>query len=121
VADISGNTQVGYGNVNGNVGGGPTDHALLWNGTANSYVDLQQYLPNSGVNFTGSQAFSIAANGEIVGNAYDAAGAYYAVKWTPVPEPGAAALCITVAIAISAFRRRPTSQRKKRTRLVLDV
>jgi hypothetical protein len=62
-------------------------HALMWLGTASSVIDLHQYLQGLPQSFSFSQAGDIADNGQITGIAYNTTGQYYAVLWTPVPEP----------------------------------
>jgi hypothetical protein len=58
-------------------------HALYWNGTAASVMDLHPSLSALGYDFVSSQAFSIAANGNIVGTATDDGLHTYAILWTP--------------------------------------
>ena len=58
-------------------------HALLWNGSAASYVDLHQFLPTG---FVSSYAEGIDSYGNIVGEAEDSLGNAYAIVWV-VPEP----------------------------------
>jgi hypothetical protein len=79
---VAGGRQVGYGWA---PTGEVNDHALIWFGSAESYVDLHELLP---AGFTDSRAFSIDEAGNVYGVAWDAAGAYYAVEWAAVPEPG---------------------------------
>jgi hypothetical protein len=54
--------QVGYGEIGAT---GPT-HALLWNGTAESVVDLHGFLPPG---FQTSKAQGIDTSGNIIGTA----------------------------------------------------
>jgi hypothetical protein len=75
----SGSQQVGYGNNEFN------DHALLWSGTRDSVVVLHNFLSS---NYTDSHAYSIDANGKIVGDAYNSStGNWDAILWVLVPEP----------------------------------
>src|SRR3989304_6317041 len=60
-------------------------HAYVWSGSPESAVDLQQFLPNG---FVDSTATSIDAQGNIVGFAWDGNNQYHAILWQPVPEPG---------------------------------
>jgi hypothetical protein len=93
-------------------GSGPaTDHeshALLWNDTAESYVDLHPYLGDLELPIVGSKANAIAANGQIVGTAYGET-TWYAVMWTPVPEPSEGVLLTCGLMSAPAFRRRQLS------------
>ncbi|MGI4788801.1 MAG: hypothetical protein ACRYFS_08120 [Janthinobacterium lividum] len=76
-AGVVGTTVVGAGDINGH------SHALLWDGSAANYVDLNQFLP---AGFTDAMAQGIDANGDIVGVAYTAGmyGIPRAFLWTPV-------------------------------------
>ena len=78
---ISGTQQVGggYGSATGG-----NHHALLWNGSADSYVDLHQFLS---AGFVISEAWAIDSTGNIAGFAYDSSGYSRAILWEPVPEP----------------------------------
>jgi hypothetical protein len=71
--------QVGSGKVKTTVG---DTHALLWSGTANSFVDLGALLPAG----TGSRATYIDSNGHIFGLA-SSGNLDYAIEWAPVPVP----------------------------------
>ena len=64
------------------------NHALLWNGSATSFVDLSQLLPTG---FHNSYANSIDSYGNIAGYAIDNSGNYSAILWV-VPEP--ATICL---------------------------
>jgi hypothetical protein len=84
-------TEVFAGSLAGQVGYGRTNewHAAYWNGTAASCVDLNKYL--GGVsNFNNSQAFGIADDGTIVGEAWFGtfSNPHYPVMWKPVTESG---------------------------------
>ena len=52
-------------------------HAMAWNGTASSYVDLHAPLPSS---LTDSAAAAVSGT-QVVGTAYDASGAAHAILW----------------------------------------
>lgn len=78
----NGSQEVGWGSI------GETSepallltHALLWSGNAASITDLQQFLP---AGFNESKAYSIDANGNVYGVAWNSTTmAYEAVEWTP--------------------------------------
>ena len=55
---VSGNTQVGAGDIN------QVEHALAWHGTANSVVDLNDFLP---AGYSKSVATGVNSSGDIVG------------------------------------------------------
>jgi hypothetical protein len=90
VNDVSENHQVGtataiYGRYSEER---RTTHAMYWNGTAESAIDLHQYLPVPGADY--SSAVSIAPNGDILGNFNYFTGDYshsFAVLWKVVTEP----------------------------------
>ncbi len=69
----------------GSVGGSgySGEHAFLWNGSAESYVDLSKFLP---ADATISEARGIDSYGNIVGWMYES-GHFHTVVWQPVPEP----------------------------------
>jgi uncharacterized membrane protein len=96
--------QVGWGDT------GANSHALLWNGTAASVVDLHAFLTHLEPTLDGSVATGISDNGVIVGYAYSRyhLGDSYAVLWTPVPEPRSCALigCGLVMMHLMSIRRR---------------
>jgi hypothetical protein len=75
--DADGGRQVGYGRTPSFL-----PHALLWDDTAASVVDLQNVLPAS---FRYSYAYSISGD-TVYGVAYDTDNKPHAVAWT-VPEP----------------------------------
>ena len=81
-------------------------HALVWNGTAESAIDLHPSLVALDALFRESIATGISDDGTIVGAATDSSGAKYAVIWSPIPEPGSAALflCGLLAVAITCSR-----------------
>jgi hypothetical protein len=100
---INNGRQVGHGRgpATGNL-----EHALLWTGTAASAIDLHPLLSGLGPTFEASRSFSIADNGAIVGEALSTQGLYYAVLWTPVPEPTSCTLVVCGFAAVYAFRSR---------------
>lgn len=61
-----------------------TPHAVVWSGTAASYIDLQKFLPST---FTSSEAKAIAPDGTISGFATDANG-QHAILWIPLSASG---------------------------------
>ncbi|HTV46819.1 MAG TPA: sigma-70 family RNA polymerase sigma factor [Phycisphaerae bacterium] len=75
----NGRQQVGFGNTTSN----NSQHALLWNSSANNFVDLNQFLP---AGFIQAMAISINAQGEIVGEAVDGSGNWHAIEWVPASE-----------------------------------
>lgn len=98
--DTDGTYQVGYGSTSTS----PEAYfrALLWKGT-NEAIDLGALLP---ANFARSYAFSLDATGSVYGMAFDTAGNWHAVKWTPVPEPSGMLLLLMLG-AIASRRRAP--------------
>jgi hypothetical protein len=77
--------------------------ALVWSGTAESAVDLQQLLPS---NLVGSIAISVDAAGNVYGIAQDKALNEYSVEWVAVPEPTTGLLCGLSGLGLFARRRR---------------
>jgi hypothetical protein len=75
----NGTQQVGYGMI------GDSGRALLWSGSADSFVDLHQFLSTGFSDY--SQARFIDVYGNVVGFAYDSQSNYHAILWEPVPEP----------------------------------
>jgi hypothetical protein len=59
---VAAGRQVGWGSLSFE----GAKHALLWNGTAQSVVDLHTFLPPG---FASSQAFGIDASGNVIGSA----------------------------------------------------
>jgi hypothetical protein len=75
----NGTDQVGYGEIHSD----SSEHALVWSGTAERFIDLQTFLPKF---YTQSKAFGIAANGNVVGTAYNSnTYQWNAIEWIPVP------------------------------------
>ena len=79
-AAVAGGKQVGWGEIRAAVNKVSAYHALLWNGTAKSCIDLHMFLTN---NFVSSKALAIAPDGTIVGVATDKHGITHAVVWIP--------------------------------------
>jgi hypothetical protein len=97
--------QVGDGYGAGTLG---SPHALLWNGAADTAIDLQSLLPASGTWYS-SQAYSIDDSGNIFGTAfgdYNGVTQYYAVEWSPIPEPTSVAVIGMLTLEFCAWRRR---------------
>ena len=95
--------------------GGET-HAVAWNGSAASAVDLQTLLP---AGYTESEALAVDSSGNIFGVAFDSAGNEHAIEWT-VPEPasrwmilGLAALTLLLRSRQSELFSRPPDQPKR--------
>ena len=94
-------TQVGYGSFFGEEG--LISHAMAWQGSAESAVDLHAYLP---AGYTDSQAFAIDSDGTIVGFARTETGQMHAVAWiATVPEPATAGLLL-LGVSLLLRRRR---------------
>ena len=91
---IAGDYQAGY------IEGSST-HAALWKGSSTSAVDLHSYLPPE---FTGSIAYGVDLDGNVVGLAAGPGGAH-AVMWTTVPEPGSV-LTVFIGLGCALLRRR---------------
>jgi len=81
--------------------------AAVWQGTAASELNLQQFLP---AGFQSSQAYSIDAAGDIFGVGLDNFGVYHALEWTPLPEPGQFGAISVVLVALLLTRIRHASQ-----------
>lgn len=92
-----GTQQVGGGS--GSATGGHV-HALLWNGSAASYIDLHQFLP---IGFGSSFANGIDGYGNIVGYATGSSGTH-AILWV-IPEPASMSLLVLGGLALLGRRR----------------
>ncbi len=106
----NGSIEVGFG-YDSSIFGTP-DNALLWTGTAASVISLNDLLPSSGT-WIGSTAFSVDSSGDAFGVAqgtFNGATGYFAVEWTPIPEPTTAVILLSAAAAISQ-RRQPRKAR----------
>jgi hypothetical protein len=90
--------QIGYAYQ----GSGTTDHAMMWTGTAASALDLSSLVPG---NVGNSQALAIDANGDVFGYAVENNN-YYAVEWSPVPEPTTGSLLLIAGMGMFMRRRR---------------
>lgn len=95
----NGAQQVGFGLVTVD---GPS-HALVWNSSADDYVDLTQFLPSK---FTYAEATAIDANGNIVGYTYGPNGTVLGVLWEPVPEPATMSLLGLGLLMLRRHKRR---------------
>ena len=89
---VSSAGEVGYGEFAG------LAHAMLWQDSAASAVDLQPYVTALNPAFFASWADDIADNGSIVGRAWDGHN-MFAVLWAPVPEPTTFVLLIWAMVA----------------------
>lgn len=79
--------------------------ACVWNGTAASVVNLAQFLP-SGLRNSGSSAWGIDEQGNIVGYAYDLAGNEHAILWEPEQVPEPATLTLLTVGGLMLLRRK---------------
>ena len=98
--DVFGNYQVGSVSING------ITRASFWEGSAESWVDLNQFLP-AGTTF--SEATGVSSDGVniyITGYAF-INGQSEAFLWSnPVPAPGAAGVLLGLAACVGGRRRR---------------
>jgi hypothetical protein len=90
-----GTHQVGFGIPDGEVYG----HAMVWNGSAPSFVDLHSVLPAT---FQSSSAFSVVGD-TVYGLGWEYDGDYHAIAWH-IPEP--TSLAILTGAALLARRGR---------------
>ncbi len=102
----NGSQQIGYSEGSGETGPA-LEHALLWSGTADSMVDLHQYLPPG---FGSSAAAGIDAAGNVVGWASPYNTTFgvpnHAILWQLVPEPTGLAPAAPAGLGLLARRRR---------------
>jgi hypothetical protein len=68
---------------------GDNYHAFVWAGTAQSALDLHQFLTGLSYNgnpltFDQSEARGVDSNGSVFGRGRDTAGNYYALMWSPI-------------------------------------
>jgi hypothetical protein len=100
-AAVARNFQIGGGVLAD--GGVPVP--LVWNGTAQSAVDLNQFLVGLPVHFSFTVATGVDESGNVVGLAIGPQGPV-PILWTLVPEPAALPLLLSAAIAIVPARQR---------------
>jgi hypothetical protein len=93
--DTNGTQQVGQ------AGFGEGPRAVVWSGTAESMVNLHDFLPNS---ILESHAFGILEDGTIAGWGTTLAGDV-PIIWTPVPEPAPIAALAIGLLALCLKRR----------------
>jgi probable HAF family extracellular repeat protein len=108
VRGLSAAGQVGAGAISPS--SGIIVHALYWNGSAASAIDLHTFLTGLGKTFTSSEARGISDNGTIIGYATTADHRSQAILWTPVPEPNFLSLSAVGTIACARLRRRPSAR-----------
>lgn len=75
----NGDVQVGFASTADNA-----LSAFVWSGSATSAVNLNQFLPSG---YTGSIAYGVNANGDIVGIGTGPGQSEVAIEWIPVPAP----------------------------------
>jgi hypothetical protein len=85
----------------------PLSRAMLWNGSADSFVDLHNFLPPQ---YSSSEARGMDDLGNIYGSAIftnpaDQTSMTHAIMWA-VPEPSSLSLLLPVAITLLARHRR---------------
>jgi len=79
----SGTHQVGWASGPA-TGGFYIHHAVVWSGTADSVVDLHNFLS---ADYANSEAYGVDENGNIVGYAmYTPTSRAHAILWTPIPN-----------------------------------
>lgn len=92
--------QVGLATTLPDDNGNNNEHAMVWNGTAASAVDLHAFLIAVEPEYTDSVARGIDADGNIYGYANIGGTGYVAVRWTPV-QTGACCIGVTCATTTS--------------------
>jgi hypothetical protein len=97
----NGSQQIGVGFVTSS----SESQAFLWNGTADSAINLQSVLPTNDT-WTTSYPFGIDGSGNVFGFAEDSSDDYFAIEWSPVPEPASAAIMAAIGIGLLGRRRR---------------
>ena len=106
----NGSQQVGSGFENSS--STDDDQALIWSGSADSVFDLHSVLPAGGIwNF--SNADGIDTYGNVFGIAngtFDGTTGYFAVEWSPVPEPSSLILVAFAGAGLLSRRRSTRSQ-----------
>jgi hypothetical protein len=79
-----------------------SSRAAVWAGTADSFVNLHDFLP---AGYRSSSATGIDAEGNVYGSAVTTGGGSHLFVWRPVPEPSAA-FALAAAGAAGLLRRR---------------
>jgi len=93
---------IGYFAKPPSVYGGPyLGRAVVWSGTAESAINLQQFLPPQ---FVASSAVGVDDNGDVFGSAQTEQGYFHTVEWIPAPEPGC--LPVLLICILTQCRRR---------------
>jgi hypothetical protein len=99
----NGTQEVGDGIETGN-----NYQALLWTGTADSAVNLQALLPLTGT-WTASSAAALDSFGDIYGIAqgtFNDVTGFFAVEWSPVPEPTTGSMLLIICAGTLLRRRK---------------
>ncbi len=107
--------QVGFGT--GGVAGSFFD-PVVWTGTADSAVDLEKLLPSSGTwtGILGTRAtapnsyIDVDSTGNVYGavfGTYQGTTGFFAVEWSPVPEPATGSMVLIGCVGILMRRKGP--------------
>ncbi len=100
---VSGGVQVGA--AYAVAGFRPT--AALWQGTAESFVDLHQFAPSEYLGSVANSVFRTQSEILVAGYGTDSSGRQRALMWTQaVPEPGTVSLLAVGVAALVRMRRR---------------
>lgn len=99
----AGDWQVGYGDSDTPEPGG--EHALVWRGSAESVVDLHNFVPQR---YSTSVAYGVDSAGTVYGTiaAGDPFHDAIAVMWTPVPEPTSMCLLLMGSLFLTRFKEK---------------